>query len=156
MCVYACDRKVAKVGLEAEIRTLARAGHSKQHTRELLGFCRAKFDVILGCMEPVKWPGPGKSILNRAAANELRGVFTERLKANQKRATAANKANFMRVVARGDGITGMVGTITDLVKHYRVDVSSSTVRRRIALDGMTLEAAIFTPPSSGFIKRGRK
>lgn len=82
--------------------------------------------------------------------------MTDTLRASQYLAAKAAKAKHMHVVARGDGVTGMVGTVADLVEHYRVEVSASTVRRRINKRGMTLEEALFTPRECSRFKRGKK
>lgn len=139
--------------LESEIKRLAREGHSKQHACELLGMSRGRFNLALELIGPLAWPGSRRSLLAIAAYEARRGQVTDTLRASQYLATRAAKAKHMHVVARGDGVTGMVGTVVDLVAHYRVAVSASTVRRRMAKRGMALEEAMFTPRECSRFKR---
>lgn len=142
--------------LESEIKRLARTGHSKQHACELLGMSRGRFNLALELIGPIDWPGSRRSLLAIAAYEARRGKFGDTLRASQYLASRASKAKSMQVVARGTGVTGMVGTIADLVNHYGVAVSACTVRRRIAKRGMTLEQALFTPRECSHVNKRKK
>lgn len=144
------------MGLEAEVKRMARAGHSKQHACDLLGLSRNRFNLVLELIGPLEWPGSRNSLLSKAAQAARRGQLTDSQRASQYLATRAAKAANLQVVVCGRGVTGMVGTIADLVKHYRAEVSASTVRRRVNKRGMTLEEALFTPRECSRFKRGKK
>jgi hypothetical protein len=126
--------------LAQQIQTMARAGHSKQHTMELLGFTRYSFESALELIGPVEWPTRGRSLTNMAAHADRRGRFTPGMARSCVKAGEARKAKASRTVR------GVIGTIDELVAHFKVGVSACTVRRRLVA-GMSLEQALFTPRS---------
>lgn len=128
--------------LTQQIRQLAAEGHSRQHTAELLGLDMRKFRAMLDAMGPVEWPGPGRSVLARAAYANRRGTHYAQYTEAQRAFMAKRKAEFAHTVR------GVTGTINDLVKHFdaEVQIGCPGIRRRLAR-GMTIEQALFNPPS---------
>lgn len=60
------------------------------------------------------------------------------LEHSRQRALEARKANAKRTVR------GITGDIPELIAHFKINVSASTIRRRLA-EGKTIEEALFAP-----------
>lgn len=127
----------AEVSTEVFIRDAASRGLSKAAVRETLGISRYSFDAILELLHDVAWVGPNQSLDRKLANDAQRGVCTPARRA----ALDAAIVNLKRL--RSYEVDGRVGTINELVAHY--SVSASTVRRRMQ-EGMSLHAALNTPP----------
>jgi hypothetical protein len=121
---------------------MAAKGHSKQHTADLMGISIRRLRKILSTMDPVEWPGPGRSLLARVAYENRRGSRYEQFTDAQLAFMAKRKAEFSHTVR------GVTGTINDLVKRFgaEVQIGCPGIRRRLAR-GMTAEQALFSPPS---------
>lgn len=120
------------------IRDLARRGFSKRETAKTLELSDYMLEKLLSAMSPIKWPSRGCSNNHRRANEARRGVPNP---AN-KIARAAQREAALHTV---DGVTG---TIDELAASLG-KVCGSRVRARIKKHGMTLEAALKTPPQSG-------
>lgn len=96
------------------------------------------FRGLLKALPDVQWPGPGKSIDFRLACEARRGCSPAANRDALEKARAAVRAKSLRTVR------GVTGTIDELVQAFGIEVSASTVRRRMQ-EGMPLEAALFTP-----------
>lgn len=127
----------AEVSTEAFIRDAASRGLSKAAVRETLGISRDSFKLILELMPDVAWVGPNQSLGRKLAYEAQRGVCSPARCA----ALEAARSNLKRL--RSHEVDGRVGTINELAAHY--PVSANTVRRRMQ-EGMTLHAALNTPP----------
>lgn len=135
------DRLLPANGVETRIRAMAKTGHSKTMTQELLGLSRWTFDQLVAQMPDVEFPGRNRSRGYRAAVERKRGVYTE---AMRKASIAAGVAKHERAKRTVRGVTG---TVDELVAHFECAVSPAQVRRRVR-QGMTLEEALFTPKST--------
>lgn len=120
------------------VRDSAARGLSKTATRQALGYSWGSFEAALELIGPVDWPSRGCSHLHRLAFERP----SEARRAAQRSAIA--KAREVRSAALRREVRGVVGNVAELVAHFGVAVSAGTVRRRIS-EGMTLEAALFTP-----------
>lgn len=130
------------MNLENEIKRLAKAGHSRQHVRELLGFSRGRFEAVLELIGPVQWPVIGRSVRHREHYARIKGTHQPALIENARRARLARNQPRMHCVR------GVRGTITQLVDVFQAPVTASTVYRRIK-SGAPLEHALFTPSATG-------
>lgn len=127
--------------LATRIHQLAAQGNSKQQTMELLGFTRGRFDAVLELIPPVQWPARNRSNNARLANERRRGVFTPGMAKAQKLAAQAVRAKHAKTVR------GVTGSIEQLIKHFNLQITGATVRRRMA-KGQDLETALFTPRST--------
>lgn len=132
------DRLLPANGVENKIRAMAKAGHSKTMTQELLGLSRWTFDKLVAQMPDVEFPGRNRSRAYRASVDRKRGVYTV---AMREASTLAGMTHHERAKRTVRGVTG---TVDELVAHFKCPLSPSQVRRRVR-QGMTLEEALFTP-----------
>jgi len=119
------------------IKESASRGLSKTQVREALGVSRDKFWEMLRLIPGLSWAPPGQSLGHRLNNESRRGQCTAKLRAALEIGRAKRREKALHEV------DGRKGTIEELAQHYKV--SASTVRRRMAA-GLTLEAALKTPP----------
>lgn len=115
----------------------ARRGLSKTQVREALGVSRDKFWEMLKLLPDLAWAPRGKSLGHRLSNESRRGQCTPKLRAALEIGRARRREKALHEV------DGRKGTLEELAQHYKV--SASTVRRRLAA-GLTLDAALKTPP----------
>lgn len=127
--------------IEARIRGMAKAGHSKTMTQELLGLSRYAFDKLVAQMPDVEFPGRNRSRGYRASVERKRGIYTDAMRNASALAGQARHEQAKRTVR------GVTGTVDELVAHFNCPLSAAQVRRRMR-QGMTLEEALFTPKAT--------
>lgn len=132
--------------LEKFIRDSAAAGFSRTATAAALDMPLEKFRAVLKGMPPLDWPGPGQSLDCKRAAAAMRGYCHPSHRQNLTKARAVERLRHLRTVR------GVTGTIPELLKHFKLGISHSSVRRRLR-EGQSLEAALFTPPAPPELRR---
>lgn len=126
------------MNVEAFIRQSAARGLSRRAVADALDMGMYEFRGLLKALPDVQWPGPGQSVDFRRSCEARRGFFPPANRAALEKARAVARAKSLRTVR------GVTGTIEELVQAFGIEVSASTVRRRMQ-EGMPLEAALFTP-----------
>ncbi|MGY1417411.1 hypothetical protein [Pseudomonas aeruginosa] len=126
------------MNVEAFIRQSAARGLSRSAVAAALDMSMTKFRPLLDALPDIQWPAPGESVDFRRSCEARRGRFTPTNRAALEKARAVSRAKSLRTVR------GVTGTIDELVQAFGIEVSASTVRRRMQ-EGMPLEAALFTP-----------
>jgi len=124
--------------LEAYVRTSAAHGLSRTAVRDVLGLSPQRFGRLLATLEGVQWPAPGRSLDQRRHYETLKGRCPDHLRAVRDKAGAATQALYSHTVR------DCHGTIAQLIEHFALGVTDSTVRKRMA-KGADLETALFTP-----------
>ena len=127
--------------VKARIRAMAKDGHSKTMTQELLGLTRWAFDKLVAEMPDVKFPERNRSRGYQLSVQRKRGIYTEAMR------KASNAAGIAKHEQAKRTVRGVTGTVEELVSHFRCALSPASVRRRVR-QGMTLEQALFTPRST--------
>lgn len=135
--------------VEQFIKASAARGLSRTATAAVLGMRFPKFLAVLDAMEPLQWPAPGQSLDERRSREAMHGNCHPSHARNLKKAMAAVRAGHLKTVR------GVTGTLPELVAHFGVAVSVSTVQRRLRL-GQSLETALFTPPRPPSVRRRMK
>lgn len=124
--------------VEVYIRQSAARGLSRRAVAGALGISYRKLRDMLDSMPPVEWPGPGRSV------DFLRAHAARRGQPSEVARRALQRAHAIRRQRASHAVRGRTGTLAELVAAFGVEVSASTVRRRLQ-EGMTLEQALFTP-----------
>lgn len=120
------------------IRDYAARGLSKAETMEALRWGRHRFNLMLDLLGDVQWVPRNKTINRRLYCESIRGTCAPYQASNAAKAREAMLANSHKTVR------GVTGSIQDLIDHFRLPTSVSSVRRR-TYEGMSLEDALFTP-----------
>lgn len=132
---------------ERFIKDAARLGWSRNEVCNVLEISWSSLSDILDVIGPVTW-GPSSLSPSRKRSAELqRGVFTPALQAAQVLAIAKR-----RELAEHE-VLGQRGTIKQLAAKF--GVSATTVRRRVAEEGLSLEQALTTPATPRHLRRKR-
>jgi hypothetical protein len=129
------------VDIEAFVRDKAAHGFSRRATRAAVGMSYCKFQLILEALPDIKWPGPAESVDALASFEAREGVTTPAQRKALERAWASSRLRHCVTVR------GVTGTVPELIRHFELTITASHVQRRRKRYGMTLEAALFTPPT---------
>lgn len=135
--------------VEKFIRDSAAGGLSRTATAAALGMRFEKFCALLDAMEPLRWPAPGKSLDQRRHHEAMRGICLPSRRPSLEKARKARRQNALRT------LHGVTGTVAELIAHFKSTADESSVYRRLR-HGMTLEAALLTPPSPPSARRRMK
>jgi len=124
--------------VERYMRASAARGLSRTAVFQALGIRYARFMRILSTLQDVQWVGPGRSVDQRRYYESIKGHCPDHLRAVRDKAGAATRAMYSHTVRDSHG------TIAQLIEHFGLSVTASTVRKRMA-KGADLETALFTP-----------
>lgn len=124
--------------VEAYVRTSAAHGFSRAAVRDVLGMSPYRFARLLGTLEGVQWPRQGHSLDNHRHYQSMQGYTPAHLAAASVKGAATMRERFSHTVR------DCHGTIPELIKHFGLRVTHSTVLKRMAR-GADLETALFTP-----------
>lgn len=121
------------------IYAMANEGHSREATREYLGVSHRFMRTRLPKMDPQpNWRRHGSYINNIVANKCMKGIVTPEIAETARHAARAwsemNKKEHR----------GFTGSVEQIIKHFGYDISSCTVRRRIA-NGMPPDEAFSKP-----------
>lgn len=118
--------------LELRIRRMAASGSTKADVCRFLGVSYPKLNMICEHIGGIVWKK------TKPVGNVCPGEDTVKiLQSNIAKARAVKSEMALQTVR---GVTGNVQQLRD---HFKVDISYSSVNRRVA-SGMTLEEALFT------------
>jgi hypothetical protein len=118
--------------LEMQIRRMAASGSSKAEVCRALGVTYPKLYTICDHIEGIEWrkAKPARKVVpTQGAVRDLHANIT---KARAKKSAMALQT-----------VRGVTGNVQQLCDHFKVEISYSSVNRRVA-SGMTLEEAMFT------------
>lgn len=123
------------------IEKLCKRGHSRAETAKILDIPASRFRRLCERLPDLDWPTRSLTRIDgdRARA-ECKGSYAY-LERNLQRARETRKANAKRTVR------GFSGDIQELLAHFKIDLSPSTIRRRLA-EGKTIEEALFAPTAT--------
>ncbi|MNO88438.1 hypothetical protein D3C76_798870 [compost metagenome] len=124
--------------VEAYVRTSAAHGLSRAAVRDVLGLSPYRFARLLGTLEGVQWPRPGHSLDNHRHYESMKGNGGAHLSAASLKGGETMRERFSHTVR------DCHGTLPQLIKHFGLSVTDSTVLKRMA-KGADLETALFTP-----------
>lgn len=118
------------------IEKLCKRGHSRAETAKILGIPENRFRRLIERLPDLVWPIRSLTRIDgdRARA-ECKDSYAY-LESNLQRARETRKANAQRTVR------GVTGDIPELLAHFKINLSPSTIRRRLA-EGKTIEEALF-------------
>jgi hypothetical protein len=118
--------------LEMQIRRMAASGSSKAEVCRILGVSYPKLYTICDHIDGVVWK-KAKNVGNVNPTEDTVKVLNANIaKARAKKSEMALKT-----------VRGVTGNVQQLCDHFKVEISYSSVNRRVA-SGMTLEEAMFT------------
>lgn len=117
------------------IEKLCKRGHSRAETAKILGIPENRFRRLIERLPDLNWPTRSLTRIecDRARAESKAFGYVEQ---NRQRALEARRESAKRTVR------GVSGSIPELLAHFKIDVSPSTIRRRLA-EGKTIEEALF-------------
>lgn len=118
------------------IEKLCKRGHSRAETAKILGIPESRFRRFCKRLPDLEWPTRS---LTRIDADRARSECKDSyayLERNLQRARETCKAKAKRTVR------GFTGDINELLSHFKINLSASTIRRRLA-EGKTIEEALF-------------
>lgn len=119
------------------IENLCKRGHSRAETAKILEIPENRFRRLCERLPDLVWSARSLTRIDgdRARAESKAFGYVEQ---NRQRALAARRESTKRTVR------GVSGSIPELLAHFKIDVSPSTIRRRLA-EGKTIEEALFAP-----------
>jgi len=129
---------VSAVDPVALIRDYAARGLTKEETMQALRWGREKFLHMLELLGDVEWAPRNKTVNRRLYCESIRGQCRPYQALNATRARAGLKAKSNKTVR------GFTGSVQEIIDHFGIPTSVSSVRRRRA-QGMSWEDAFFTP-----------
>lgn len=117
------------------IEKLCNRGHSRAETAKILGIPHSRLRSFCERMPNLAWSTMSLTRIDGDKARAESNAFAY-VENNRQRALEARRESAKRTVR------GVSGSISELLAHFKIDVSPSTIRRRLA-EGKTIEEALF-------------